>query len=390
VRVAILLEQLLGPVPGGTGRYSRELAAALGEHARRAAPSATLTGWVAAHRDVSAALVPGVAGPRRLPLPLPLLNRLAGLGRGPGPRRADVVLAPTMLVPPRRRTPLVVTLHDLVPWTHPETMTPHGARWHRAIGERVARTADAVLVPTRAVAAELPRWLPALDAARVHVTGEGTSAAVTTLPADVGGRARALGLPGRYLLSVATLEPRKGLDVALRALADLPPDLPLLLAGQPGWGGVDPLAEARGLGLDPGRVRLLGRLDDADLAVALAGAAAVLVPSRAEGFGLPVVEAMALGTPVVISDAPALVEVAGGAAEVAPVGDPVALAAATLRAADPAVRAERAARGRARAAEHTWAAAAAATWAVLADAAARGAHPAATPRDPGVRGRPPA
>ena len=99
------------------------------------------------------------------------------------------------------------------------------------------------------------------------------------------------------------------------------PDLPLLVVGQPGWGGVDLSARARALGLVDGRVRELGRLSDPDVAVVLSRAAALLMPSRAEGFGLPVLEAMHLGVPVIASDAPALVEVAGGAAMHHPVGD---------------------------------------------------------------------
>lgn len=362
VRVAVLVEQLLAPVPGGTGRYTRELAAAL---AATAESGDTLTGWTAWHRDPTPARIDGVTGPRRLAAPAPLLARLAERGLGPQPRAADVVLAPTLLAPPRRRVPLVVTVHDAVPWTHPDTMSARGRRWHRAMGERLAVSADAVLVPTTAVAEELPRHLSALRPERVHVTGEGASAAVTTLPPDADRRAAALRLPERFLLTVATLEPRKGLDVALHALLELPAELPLLVVGQPGWGGVDPAAEALRLGLAPERVLLLGRLADADLAVLLARASAVLVPSRAEGFGLPVVEALAHGTPVVISDAPALVEVAGGSAEVSAVGDPAALAAATRRAMDPATAGARAAQGRARAQQHSWEVAARRTWMVL-------------------------
>jgi len=363
VRVAVLLEQLLGSVPGGTGRYSRELATAL---AGTADTGDALTGWVAAHRDVGAARIAGVAGPRRLPLPRPVLNRLAPHRLAPGPRGADVVLAPTALALPGRRVPLVATVHDTVPYTDPDTMSARSRDWHRAMTALVLRRAAAILVPTRAVAADLPRRVAGVDPARVHVTGEGASRAVTTMPPDAQERARRLGLPERYLLTLSTLEPRKGLDVALRSLAD-PHDagLPLLVVGQPGWGGTDPAAAARGLGLPPGRVRVLGRLDDADVAVCLARAAAVLVPSRSEGFGLPVVEAMTLGTPVVISDAPALVEVAGGAAEIAPVGDSGALAVAVAAASDPATRALRAAAGREQASRHTWEAAARRTWEVL-------------------------
>jgi glycosyltransferase involved in cell wall biosynthesis len=172
-----------------------------------------------------------------------------------------------------------------------------------------------------------------------------------------------------YLLTVATLEPRKGLDVLLAALAAEPRDLlPLVVVGQAGWGGVEPGAMARALGLPDGSVRALGRVPDADLAALLHGAAALVMPSRAEGFGLPVLEAMAAGVPVLSSDVPALREVGGGATVVTPVGDAAALAGA-LRdlLGDPARQEELRAAGRRRAADFSWVAVAARLWELYTD-----------------------
>jgi len=363
VRVSFLLEQLLAPAPGGTGRYSAELVAAL---AATAPPAASVTGWTAWHRDVRAASVDGVRGPVRLPLGRRALALAWERGRGPRPRGADLVHAPTLLLPPRGPRPLVVTIHDAVPWTHPETLTRRGVAFHRRMAARAAATADLVIVPTEAVRRELAGLLPLVD--RVRVVGHGVSARLAP-PADAAGRARRLRLPtGGYLLSLATLEPRKGLDVVIAALAERgAPELPLLVAGAPGWGGVDPAAEAARMGLAPDRVRVLGRVSDADLAVLLDRATALVVPSRAEGFGLPLLEAMAAGTPVVTSDVPALVEVAGGAAVVVPTGDPVALAAALARLAeDPDRRGELAVAGRRRAAAFSWTGAARALWSAYA------------------------
>ncbi len=307
MRLAVVAEQLRAAVPGGTGRYTRELLEALA----RVDPADEIQPWYA----------PPTRGPAQLErLRRPLLAELWRRGLGPAPRQADVVFAPTPLAPPRRGRPLVVTLHDAVPWSAPETLTAHGAHWHRDIGRRIALSADVVVTPTQAVADELRRHLPLR---RVEVVGEGVSAAVTQVPADAAARAGRLDLPPAYALMVGTLEPRKGLDVAARALADPAwPGLPLLVVGPRGWGTVP---EAPG-------VRLLGRLSDPDLATAYARASVLLMPSRDEGFGLPVVEAMACGTPVVISDAPALVEVAGGAAVVTRRGDAAGLAAGTARA----------------------------------------------------------
>ena len=133
MQVAVVTEQVLAAVPGGVGRYTVELTRAL---AATAGPSDTVTGWSAWHRDV--------AGARRSPAPAvrtdcPRRPR-CWPACGPaawGPDRG----APTWCTPPARcsrpgRLPLVVTVHDAVPWTHPETLTPHGARWHRAMISR--------------------------------------------------------------------------------------------------------------------------------------------------------------------------------------------------------------------------------------------------------------
>ncbi|MCW2635564.1 MAG: hypothetical protein JWQ99_1931 [Blastococcus sp.] len=363
LRVGILLEQCLGPVPGGTGRYAREVATAL---AGEAPTGSGVLVWTAWHRDVRAARVPGAAGPFRLSLPRRPLTLAWERGVGPVPRRVDVVHAPTPWAPPRRGRALVVTVHDAVPWTHPETLTPRGVRWHRTAIERAARTADALVVPTRAVGDELARHVP-LTRPPV-VVGEGVSAALAT-PPDADRRAAALGLPeAPYVVTLATIEPRKGLDVLLDALArPEAPDVPLLVVGQPGWGSVDVAGRAEELGIG-GRVRLLGRLEDADLAVVLQRAAVLAAPSRAEGFGLPVLEAMAAGVPVVSSDAPALVEVGGGATRTVPVGDSGALADAlgeVVRSAQ--LRKRMAADGLRRAADFSWAAAGRRLWELYAD-----------------------
>ncbi|OHV45440.1 glycosyl transferase family 1 [Pseudofrankia sp. BMG5.36] len=387
---------MLAPVPGGTGRYTAELAAAL---ARTAVPGDGVTSWCALrpeHRPTgfparlggaalgrltggripgaqaapaADAAIPGVLGPLRLPLGRRALAAAWARGVGPAPTGVDVVHAPTLLLPPRRKgTALVVTIHDAVPWTHPRTLTPHGARWHQEMGERAAHTADAIVVPTLAVAADLRPFLRVPDG-RMHVIGEGPADAVLRLGPDADGRARRLGLPaGGYLLTLATLEPRKGLEVALAALGMLTGPaarLPLLHVGQSGWGGLDADMEAKKLGVPVGRFRSLGRIDDADLAVVLSRATALVMPSRSEGFGLPVVEAMAHGVPVVISDVPALVEVAGPAGVVVPVDDPRALATAVIRiAGDSALRARLSDFGRERARHFNWIEAARACWAL--------------------------
>ncbi|MGH3978120.1 MAG: glycosyltransferase family 4 protein [Pseudonocardiaceae bacterium] len=363
-RLVVLLEQLLAPVPGGTGRYSRELTAAL---VATAPAGWTVGSAVARHSDPTPAVLPGVDGPALLPLPRQALIAAwdAGVPLWPG---GDTVHAPTPLAPPaaRRGRGLVVTVHDTVPWSHPGTLTRRGAGWHRRVIGRAAQRAGALVVPTAVVASELSRHVS--GPARVHVVGEGVTAAVVDPPdpqrsAEIAGR---LGLPPRYVLAIGTLEPRKGLDVLLDALAHPhAPELPLVQVGQRGWGTVDMPAAARHAGLDPERVLMLGRVSDAELAVVLHRAAVLAVPSRAEGFGLPVLEAMASGIPVVHSDAPALVEVAGGAGLTVKRDDPAALAAA-LRAvvSDPGRAEAMVSAGRHRAQRFSWERTAQQVWSV--------------------------
>ncbi len=353
----VVAEQLLAAVPGGTGRYTAQLLRAL---AATAPPGWTVSSVVARRPDVEAARVEGVEGPRRLPLPPRALVAAweVGVPLWPG---GDAVHAPTPLAPPRspRGRTLSVTVHDTVPWTHPDTLTPRGVSWHRRMIERAARRADAVVTPTEAVARDLAARVPLR--ARVRVAGHGAT--------DLGAPVPVPGLPPRYVLAVGTVEPRKGIDVLVEAVAELvrsgetATDVPLLLVGQPGWGGLDPLRLAAEHGLTDGRVRLLGRLTDGELATVLRRADVVAVPSLAEGFGLPVLEAMAAGVPVVHTDDPALVEVSADAAEVVPRGDARALAAGLRRMlTDPDAAARRVTAGRARARDFSWHRAAEAVW----------------------------
>lgn len=340
--VGLVLEQCLAPVPGGTGRYSRELARSLAATAPAGARVSGVTAW---HRDEL--VVPGVPVRR---LPLPHRGLVAAWERGGRPGvEGDVVHAPTPLHPRRGRAPLVVTVMDAVPWTYPQMLTPRGVSWHRRMIRRAAAEADLVVVPTQAVADQLARHVPLRD---VAVVGLGVSSDLT-LPPDAEQRAARLGLPERFLLTVATLEPRKGLVELVTALRELP-GIPLLCVGQQGWGGV---AGSLPAGVD---VRLLGRLPDADLAVCLHRATALVVPSYDEGFGLQLLEGMSVGTPVLTSTAPALVEVAGGAALSVPLPDLVDGLRQVLE--DEALRERLRAAGPARAAAFTWEGAAEQLW----------------------------
>jgi glycosyltransferase involved in cell wall biosynthesis len=361
-QLVVLAEQLLAPVPGGTGRYTRELLTALAAHA----PAGwTVSSAVARHADPSPAVLPGVDGPRVLSLPPKLLAAAwqRGFPLWPG---GDAVHATTPLAPPgpKRGRSLVVTVHDTVPWTHPETLTKHGVAWHRAMISRAAERASAIVVPTNAVAAELSQHAP--GTARVHVIGHGVPRALAE-PVDEEGAGRIrrrLGLPDAFVLAIGTVEPRKGLDVLIEAMArPTAPELPLVVVGQPGWGGVNLSSLAANRGLPAERLVVLGRVTDAELAVVLRAASVLVVPSLAEGFGLSLLEGMAVGVPVVYSDAPALIEVAGGTGVMVRRNDSAQLANALRNVfADPARTEVRVAAAATRASRFTWESAARSVW----------------------------
>ncbi len=226
---------------------------------------------------------------------------------------ADVVHGTNFVLPPRRRAAGVVTVHDLAFLLHAGTVTPAVARL-RALIPRLVRDADAVITPTSAVADLVGEHLP-VARERVHPVAHGLDAAWSLAAPDP-----TLGLPSSYVLFVGSREPRKDLATLVSALHVLGAAAPtLVLAGPAGWG---PQPD-----VPVGTVRL-GYVDDHALMSAVAGASALVLPSRDEGFGLPALEALACGTPVVASDLPVLREVLGDQATYAAVGDAEAFAAA--------------------------------------------------------------
>lgn len=322
----VIIDQMVAPIPGGIGRYTEELTRELISTAPR---GCTVVGVVPASPESAYASIderlPGLAGLYKSPLDRRSLTTAwqHGFTRLPG---QGMLHSTSMLAPLHKHDRLnnrgdqvVVTIHDTVPWSNPETLTPHGVAWHRAMAKRAQRYADAIVVPTHAVAAQLAEIIDLGD--RVRVIGGAVSSKLV-IPDDEDARAEALELPEHYVLAVGTLEPRKGLDRLIRAMAHPDgPDLQLLIAGPPGWGGVDLADLARDAGLPAEKIRALGYLSDADLTVVMDRATVFAYPSLAEGFGLPVLEALHLGTPVVHTDVPALVEVAADAGVIVALAD---------------------------------------------------------------------
>ena len=251
------------------------------------------------------------------------------LGRRAARRaRADVYHLALARGPLRRgRPPVSITVHDLVPQRLPETMSGWNRRYSRATFERMLAAADLVVTSSETVAAQLPAGRIAV--VPLGVADELRGPAPAARPAGTG-----------YVLAVGTPEPRK--NFARLAEATSAAGLRLVVAGAGGWGDGRP---AEG-------VEWLGRVDDATLHALYAGAACLAIPSLDEGFGLPAVEAMAVGCPVVAARAGALPEVCGDAAVLV---DPLEVASIAAGLAEAIARAdELAARGRERAAQFTW------------------------------------
>jgi glycosyltransferase involved in cell wall biosynthesis len=204
-------------------------------------------------------------------------------------RGLDVLHCTTFRGPVRSRVPTVVTVHDLAILRAPEVFP----RWHRLYGrlglERVLRAADAIVAVSEFSRTETVE-LAGVPAERIRVVPHGVDPVFS---------AEGPHAEGEYVLAVATLEPRKNLGRAVSAAREA--GIELRVVGARGWGGV----EVDGW---------VGEIPDAELASLYRGARCVIYPSLYEGFGLPVLEAMACGTPVVTSAATAMEEVAGGAA----------------------------------------------------------------------------
>jgi len=321
----VIVDQMIAPVPGGIGRYTEELTRGLIASAPR---DCDVVGIVSASSEAEYAEVlerlPGMSSLFKSALARRELFAAwqHGFTRLPG---NGMLHATSLLAPLSKHDRLhtgdqvVVTIHDAVPWTHPETLTSRGVSWHKAMAKRAQKYADAIVVPTHAVAEQLSDLLDLGD--RVRVIGGAVSSKLV-LPVDVDEAVTRLELPERYILAVGTLEPRKGLDRLIRALAhEKAPDLPLLIAGPDGWGNVNVAELATAAGLDEGRVRALGYLSDTDLALVMSRATVFVYPSRAEGFGLPVLEAMSMGVPVIHTDDPALLEVSADSGIVVELAD---------------------------------------------------------------------
>ena len=268
----------------------------------------------------------------------------------------DVFHATNFIAPPSRRVPIVVTVHDIGFVHHPEAVTPGVRRMARLLPD-ILRRASAVITVSRFTCQELVSWLPEVGD-RVTVIHNGSHARA----APAAGPDEPATPP--YALMLGTLEPRKNLPLALDALRILRRrgvDLRLVLAGgKSTLLDVPALLRKRGLG-DP-EVTRTGYIDDARVSALLAGARVLVFPSLYEGFGMPLLEGMEAGVPVVGVRAGATPETVGDAGLLVDPGDAEGFAEAMERAAfDEELRGRLITAGRAQAANFTWQRAARAT-----------------------------
>jgi glycosyltransferase involved in cell wall biosynthesis len=254
---------------------------------------------------------------------------------------------------PRLSAPTVVTVHDVLTLRAPEYFSRVIRANFRALGPRTMRSAAAVLTGSEYSRGEIVE-LVGVEPSRVHVVPLGIDERFRPAPRPEH-LARRFCIDRPYVLCVGTLEPRKNLAGALRAFAALGADrgaFQLVVTGGPGW-----MSAEFGSVLDRLRedIVVTGYVDDDDLVALLSSAACFLYPSFLEGFGLPPLEAMACGAPVVSSSGGSLAEVCGDAALLVDPHDEEALAEALRRAlTDDGLAADLRRRGPARAAEFTW------------------------------------
>lgn len=335
MRIALNARILRGPRTG-IGHYVAELATALARE-----PDVQLSlfhgwGWSS---ELPQATLPGYS---RL---APLLRQVPGAYRARRwmeQRRFDQRRCETIdlyhepsLWPLAFEGPTVMTLHDLTHLRYPETQPPARLREIERRLDHAVQQAQLILTDSQFIADEAQRHF-GLPAERLRVAPLGVAARFhPRSPEAVDSVLKAHGLEaGRYFLCVGTLEPRKNLSLALRAHARLPESIrqafPLFIVGMSGWQHAqlnDELKKA----MASGHVCLAGYLPDEQVAHLLAGARALIFPSLYEGFGLPLLEAMASGIPIITTRCSAMPEVAGQAGNYCQPDDPQGMRDAMCR-----------------------------------------------------------
>jgi len=291
----MLFEQNWNAVPGGTARATNRLVEALLTHT-----DLDIIGVHGAHRRPPGLALPNGLSVEKIPMPgRPLTESWSRFDRPSLDRwiTADVVHAPAYVLPPTRAA-RVVTIHDLAFVRHPEWFTPNGVDYFTRFLDRVRESDTVVITPSTTTANDCVSQ--GIDESRIHTIGWGIDASAAST-AEVDDARERYALPGEFVLFVGTIEPRKNVSTLIDAVAHLS-NVPLVIVGPSGWGEID-----------LGGATVLGAVPDDDIAPLMAAADVLAYPSHLEGFGLPVLEAMAQGTPVLTTENTAPAELAGGA-----------------------------------------------------------------------------
>jgi glycosyltransferase involved in cell wall biosynthesis len=281
-----------------------------------------------------------------------------GLPRQVRAHRLDVLHSPHYTMPLRRAARSVVTFCDMTFVLHPDVHQMVKRVFFPAMMRLSARRADRLIAISESTRDDLVRiW--GVDRAKISAIPLATDAEFRPRsPEEIAEACGRYGIrPGAYILYVGMLEPRKNVDRLVEAFGLVASQLSgvdLVIAGRRGWMYDQIFARVEGLGLQD-RVRFTGYVLSEDLPALYGAARLFAYPSRYEGFGLPVLEAMSCGAPVVTTNVSSMPEVAGDAAILVAPDDVAGLAAALLRvSADDALRADLACRGLARAKAFSW------------------------------------
>lgn len=375
--VVVLSVDAVRPPLTGVGRYTKELAEHLPAHEEIKLRLHTRHGFVDALPNMGGGeashwLARGRSLVTKRLLKTPFLVDMADAyftrqgGRHLAGLPDAVFHGPNFYLPYDTRGPKVVTIHDLSIYKLPHFHPPERVRYMHTHVQRSIEIADAVIVVSEAMKQEvIDHFNVAQD--RVFVTHLAPAAEFVPLTADqTRAELSVLGLDhGGYCLFAGTIEPRKNIHALLDAyellVAESRLELPLIVCGHPGWAS-ETVHERLRECAQAGWLRYLSYVDENTLQCLVAGAALVSMPSLYEGFGLPIVEAMACGVPVVCSAIDVFAEVSGGACSLVQVDDSQAFAAAMLNLLeDQASRQQHIAKGLARAEQFSWAATAAQT-----------------------------
>jgi len=360
---------------GGVGRYLEHLIPALDRLDVRLSVvcQGHDVGWLQAAAPGAIVRASTIASRSR---PVRLAWEQVGLPRLARRIGASVIFSPHYTMPLLSSIPTVVTLHDATFFSHPQLHSKEKGFFFRWWSKRSLARAAACIVPSQATRDELLTWAkPARDTMSVAYHGVDLEQFHSPSAAELAAAGALVDGSPRWIAFLGTLEPRKNVGNLVRAFSTLAlrpdgGDLQLALAGGRGWDTeLDALIDSSPV---RDRIRRLGFVDDDALAGLLGGAQMVVYPSLGEGFGLPVLEAMACGAPVVTTNLLALPEVGG---DVAVYSEPDAASLTSAIAgllADAPQRAERSRRGIERAHEFTWAASARAHLTVFRASARKG------------------